>query len=242
MRLFIGIKPDNTIRGKIKAYGARLTTKGKLASLDNIHQTLVFLGNHEPAGVFRFIQIMDKVCRDYTPYVQELGPADSFRRKNKAMFYVGVNPLASPVCALQKSLMAWIIDADIDIDNSAYIPHITVGRGLDYDDIMEEVKGTKVPSGAFLTRGITLFHSTRVDDVLTYVPLYKSFFGGIAKGTVDRIEAEYAIVEIDDRTVHIPKDEIVNIPKEGDKLSISREINIIGHKETKVDLFEELWK
>ena len=121
MRLFIGIKPDNTIRGKIKAYGARLTTKGKLASLDNIHQTLVFLGNHEPAWVFRFIQIMDKVCRDYTPFVQELGSVDSFRRKNKAMFYVGVDPLASPICALQESLMTRIIDAGIEIDTRAYI-------------------------------------------------------------------------------------------------------------------------
>lgn len=242
MRLFIGIQPDYTIRRKIKAFGEGFGIDGKFTSFSNIHQTLIFLGNCDELDILPIKTVIQHICDEYSPFVLGLKGSDCFRRRNKAVLYLGVDEFCSPLLYMQQFLAIELIKKGFILDERKYLPHITVGRGLDYDDIIELSNKIKVPRGAFLVRGLTLFHSTRIDDILTYIPLHETFFKGSIEGIVDRIEASYALVEIGNRTVNIPQNEIKNNAHEGDILSFSREIEVKGFRENRDDLFEKLWK
>jgi 2'-5' RNA ligase len=172
-RLFIAIDPEpamlDTIFKLISTMKREYPTKGMRYTVpQNLHLTLLFLGDTDEQLIPDIGNKLDKICQNFTEFDLEFANLGAFpSRRNPRIIWLGVsNP--KPVTALAKAI---VYDTGFvqEPDKAQFSPHLTLGR------VSEEARGasSEVFSKLFAKLGSTRVGSTRIREVLLYQSILK---------------------------------------------------------------------
>ena len=168
-RLFLGLELNDEARRALDAVRHELQTAGVIGKFHDsslYHLTLVFLGNLPFEAVPAIEQTMHSVHA--APFDLTLSSLGTF--KNGSILWAGVKE--SPALTdYQRRLAQALHDADFAFGEGEYRPHITLAR-----QVRSAMPDLSVPEIPFPVTHATLFESTRIDGVLSYIPLYRSAF------------------------------------------------------------------
>ena len=169
MRLFVAINfPD-----EVKAAVAEIRDGLKEAALrgnftfdENLHLTLVFLGECDARQTKDVISVLDNTS--FSPFTLMLEKVGYFKRDGGNTWWVGLkeNKFLS---VLQSDLSERLNQKGFVLESRKYTPHVTIGREV------------KMPAGfvqpeirqvGFNVTNIELMKSERINGKLVYTPVY----------------------------------------------------------------------
>jgi len=140
------------------------STRGAFVLPDNIHLTLVFLGECDERKTDDVKQVLNKTRFDkFDIHVDSIG---RFKRDSGDLWWAGVRE-NKYLFDLQQSLSDKLIRSGFDIDRKKYKPHITLARKV----ITKIVPNQIEPFGQNISR-IDLIKSEHLGGVLTYTPIH----------------------------------------------------------------------
>jgi 2'-5' RNA ligase len=131
-RLFIGLPPPDDPRAEIVRRTTRLhglDPRARWVIAPNLHVTLLFLGDREPADVPPIVAAIEGVARRHVPYELELDGAGSFgggRRGRTVWMRIGRGRLET--AELANDLASVLSDDESDDQAGDARPHLTLAR------------------------------------------------------------------------------------------------------------------
>jgi 2'-5' RNA ligase len=168
MRLFTAILFNDEVKDKlekIKNTVRAYAIKGNFTLKNNLHLTLVFLGEVEQCDVDSIVKALDKV--EYNKFDMTLNRLGKFSRRDGDILWLGMDKENSDLARLRKLVYREL--GKLGFHQDKFTPHITLGRRVvlkeDLDSIQTNEISTRVDR-------ISLMLSERVDNVLTYTEIY----------------------------------------------------------------------
>ncbi|MDR0767432.1 MAG: RNA 2',3'-cyclic phosphodiesterase [Methanosarcinales archaeon] len=128
MRLFIAADFDNETKDKMSEIIEILKSKskGNFTRYENLHMTLVFIGETEKAKEIKEAVQEALEVPISKPPVLTLDHAGRFKRGNTSLIWIGGEACIFDV--IQKRLAEKLISKGLEIDRKKFVPHITLGR------------------------------------------------------------------------------------------------------------------
>ncbi len=166
MRLFTAIDFSDEILGMLKDCQHQLQSQTRSASLttaENLHLTLVFLGETQEPG--RAVQAMEKISFPSFP-LRVGGKAGHFGD----LWWIGIeknSSLADLTAMLKQSLRR----EGFSIEERKFLPHITIARRVVPMPDQKPIR-LRVPEKEMSVSGFSLMKSERRDGRLLYTELY----------------------------------------------------------------------
>ncbi len=168
MRLFIGINFQDEIKEIINISINTIkskTIRGRFVDKDNIHLTLVFIGECDEASLNRIKNVMDEISID--PFKIKLNDLGRFERKQGDIVWIGLeenSTLSRIVYQLEEVLRR----EGFTIEQRPYIPHVTLGRKVKFLGEFPQVE-FNIPINI---SSLSLMESTSRSGRLQYISLY----------------------------------------------------------------------
>jgi 2'-5' RNA ligase len=173
MRLFVAINFNKEIKSslnenieKLKSYAIQ----GNFTRPENLHLTLVFLGEVFPDKVRSIKQAMDKVVAE--PFVLIINGFGSFQRREGDIYWLGIEKSAT-LLSIYNQLSKELIRVGFTIEKREYKPHLTLGRKIILNQQFN--KSEFVKNMRFMKTEIdqiSLMKSERIKGKLTYTEIY----------------------------------------------------------------------
>lgn len=173
MRTFIAINFNQDVKNRLLSIEKSLKSmseKGRFTSRDNLHMTLIFLGEIAEDRV-KLAQLCVKniTAPKFLMVVNRLG---RFKRPDGDIYWVGIETntiLSSIYNQLYNNLSSY----DFYIKDSEYVPHLTLAR----DYVIKDEEALKKYKEEFekiniQVESIQLMKSEMIDNKLTYTVLY----------------------------------------------------------------------
>lgn len=168
MRLFTAIRFGPATRSRLADLTEELrrhSQRGRFTAPENLHLTLVFLGECNERQVSAAKKAMDQVDFDAVPLlIHRLG---TFRRNRRDLWWAGVEENHA-LAALQKDLRSHLMDAGFALADRRYEPHITLGR-----EILTEMEPWVIEPFGEAVACIELMKSEQLSGRLTYTPIHR---------------------------------------------------------------------
>lgn len=172
MRLFIAIELDARAKDALQEMQAvlkRNSESGSFTHRDNLHLTVVFIGETDRAAQVK--HTLDTLREP--PFELTLSGVGAFSRSEGEIAWCGVREHAalrriftSLVCELRKQGFA--------AEDRKYTPHITLGRKIKRSPNFDWVAyGKTLPPLQVLVSGVSLMKSERIGGKLLYTTIYK---------------------------------------------------------------------
>ncbi len=124
VRLFFALWPDANLRGTLAVWGKRAAGRGRVMRRENIHLTLVFLGDTEAALVPRLIALASKVR--FSPIRVPLDRVDYW--KHKRIIWCGAGEEPQQLSTLVRDLRARLDAGGMSYDSKPFVSHLTLVR------------------------------------------------------------------------------------------------------------------
>ena len=181
MRLFIAVNFDNEIKSRILRIRDRIASqsyKGNFSRPENLHLTLIFIGEAQAEQVPLIRGAMEKACPDCGPLSLDFGSTGFFKHSNKELWYIGLaNSVTHPeqnsaslekLEKLRQDIAAGLRAAGINFDDRPFRPHITLGREIRRNGPIE------LPEQTFCApvNRISLMHSQNIKGQLVYTEIF----------------------------------------------------------------------
>ena len=163
MRLFIAINFSKDTKMQLLALQDKLRSRadqGNFSKPDNLHLTLVFLGECSAKQTAITKNVLSAVC--FEPFFIKLDRVGRFKRPGGDIWWVGVAP-DRVLLELHDSLSEKLSAAGFALESRKYSPHITLGREVTGNFSFDSVQ----PFGETIS-GIDLMRSDRIHGELTY--------------------------------------------------------------------------
>jgi 2'-5' RNA ligase len=133
LRTFIAVDPGRAIRDRIVALQdslARAAADVKWVEPDNLHVTLLFLGEVADREVPRVCRAVNEVVASHAPFTMSVEQVGCFpHARRPRILWVGVGQGAGELCALHDELEPPLLDLGCyRREERRYTPHITLGR------------------------------------------------------------------------------------------------------------------
>ena len=163
MRLFIAINFNTETKSRLLALRDGLRSKsggGNFSLPENLHLTLVFLGECDAREAAAIKSVMDAVS--FEPFEIAIDRVGRFRRDDGDIWWAGVKE-SKALAGLQRELQDRLTEVGFYIENRKYSPHITLGRRVITDE-----KPWGIEAFGEKAAGIDLMLSERVNGRLTY--------------------------------------------------------------------------
>ena len=168
MRLFIAINFNDETRAQLLALCDVLRSRsghGRFSAAENLHLTLVFLGECDAKQAAAAKAVMDATA--FEPFLVTVERAGRFKRNGGDIWWAGLKQ-SKALMDLQEKLTDDLTTAGFTLEKRKYSPHITIGREVATDAApwLIEPFGETVAS-------IELMKSERINGKLTYMAIYK---------------------------------------------------------------------
>ena len=140
MRLFIAINFNDATRAKLIALRDELQNKaayGRFPASDNLHLTLVFLGESDAKQTADAKSAMDAV--NFAPLVVTIDRIGLFRRGGGDIWWAGVLD-NKPLLNLHADLTKKLVAAGFQLEKRRFSPHITLGREVATNEPPREIE------------------------------------------------------------------------------------------------------
>lgn len=126
-RLFFALNMDRSARREIVRLQSRMwgvDVRG-LTRPENLHLTLAFLGNTEPARLEELRQIMDRL--EVPPLALHFDRIGVFRRESGDIWWLGMGENRE-LLKLQAELTKELRKAGFPVEDRKFVPHLTLAR------------------------------------------------------------------------------------------------------------------
>lgn len=195
MRVFIGVRLPEAIKeqlGAVQAEVKRASLKGSFTDPDNFHLTMRFIGEVDPDQKSAIETALARCTQEQVPFQIETVGLGNFFKKNKWIIWLGIKENGQ-LHQLYDRLNAELLgQATTVADEVAFIPHLTLGRGIVLSQEWETL--SKVPQRSdykIPVTALTLFESVRVNGKLVYRPIADFPFHGQTSRTISRKQTNH---------------------------------------------------
>ena len=178
-RLFIGITlPDEAVDALVAdqaALSPHLRT-GRASDRENLHLTLVFLGEVDDDVERRVRDAVQAAATAGRPLTLSLGDLGSFDHRNRLVLWRGIQSGAGldELRSLQARLVRELLDRDVPVEDRHYRPHVTLVRNARLEGREPHV----VRPISFDVSAIRLMWSHHPEGgSLTYTPVFSAELG-----------------------------------------------------------------
>ncbi len=167
MRLFTALCFDDETKEALFAAenAAKAISEGKFTLSENLHLTLVFIGETE--RVTEIESVLDGI--DFPEFEYKISGSGTFE---KGIFWAGVSE-NEKLRELQRILSEKLKAVGFELEEKEFVPHITLARkfrpAADFDS--EKIERL-LPEKPIKANRISLMKSERIDDVLRYTEIY----------------------------------------------------------------------
>jgi len=174
MRLFIGLPIPEAGRKELVSYQQTLKThawKGSFSDMHNLHLTIVFLGDTDRIRIPLIEQVLKTVQSPVIPL--SFHRYGAFRKPDGDVAFLRPDDDAA-VRDIYRQATIGLKAQGFSFEDKPFKAHLTLGRNVRWE------AGYQVPDTdiSFICKEIVLFHSHRVDGLLTYSPLFCQPFSG----------------------------------------------------------------
>jgi len=175
MRLFIAVNFDDAVKKQLLEIQKQLRsqcTRGNFTRPENLHLTLVFLGETPEGKVASLFQIIKDVQALPEAASVELSFTHTgcFTHSHKELWWIGADKNSSGfnnLKAIHDQLIKRLLDSNFSVDNRSFNPHITLGREIKHlEKITLDCDAIKVK-----VDHLSLMRSEHIGGVLTYTEL-----------------------------------------------------------------------
>ncbi|VBB06670.1 rna 2' 3'-cyclic phosphodiesterase [Lucifera butyrica] len=182
LRLFIAIELPEEIIAELDRLRTGLAgeiNKARFVDRSNLHITLQFLGEMEPAMVGKLTDQLRCAALQQRPFVLRLGKPGVFGGKNPfRVLWIGLEGDTQALGTLRSNISAALTGAGFPVPGNNYQPHITLAREI-YFINSRPVRRDEIdcsPAGkAFPVERFSLLESTVIDRRRRYCPLATFF-------------------------------------------------------------------
>jgi len=175
MRLFISINCNTETRDNLLSIQEKIksqSTKGNFTRPENLHLTLVFLGETKEEN----IPVISTVIKNAIQYYDKsfyliFSKVRNFKHFNKELWWIGVDssvPFLSILNDIRRNITNGLSNKNIVFDNKQFKPHITLGREIKHD-IPIVIRDEKI---SFPVKRISLMKSERIEGILKYTEIF----------------------------------------------------------------------
>ncbi len=169
MRLFIAINFTEDVKNELCLTIERLKSnanQGNFTRRENLHLTLVFLGEVAPESIQNIKSAMEKVTVE--KFLLSLSGLGYFKRNGGDIYWMGVER-NNCLAALHSQLCRGLTQAGFTLDNREYKPHLTLGREIRLIDRLDKEAFSKTikPLKQVVDK-ISLMKSERIKGRLIY--------------------------------------------------------------------------
>ncbi len=181
-RLFIAIKIEQSkplieIFGKIKKELAE--EKVKWVDPENLHLTLVFLGNTQDEFIPKIKPLIDDISYKYSQFNMTLSSFGVFKNiQNPTVFWFGIEK-NNVLSEINKELYSKLTELGLLIEMRDFKPHLTIGRSkiinekVKLKDLIDELRDKIITNQK--VENIILYESILTPGGPIYKALHKSF-------------------------------------------------------------------
>ena len=170
MRLFFAVNFQNEVKDALTTVQNDLRKQsfcGNFTRYENLHLTLVFIGDVSESRVDRLVQIAGSVKAE--PFKLRLTQLGRFKRDGGDLIWIGGEKCA-PLFSLHDALATQLRTAGFPLEARPYTPHLTLARGVRLREGFS-LSGYSLKSiDATVTRA-SLMKSERISGRLTYTEL-----------------------------------------------------------------------
>ncbi len=171
MRLFTAVCFDERTKDRLCGTMQNLKkhlTSGNFTTRDNLHLTLVFIGETSREKDIR--RAMDQVSSD--KFELCLGGLGSFRRDRGRIYWIGVR-MSKTLDSIQHQLTQALREDRFPIEERPYKPHLTLARDAKPEEAFQEkLFSETMPEIRLKVSKISLMKSERIAGKLVYTEIY----------------------------------------------------------------------
>ena len=176
MRLFIAIDLPRSFKEelmRIQKEVKGMSCGGRFVPQDNFHITLHFIG--ESDDIAGAAAAMHEAVRGIRPFTLHLGRYTGFEKGGRGRTAVmEVLGELDELPAMHESLESALYDRGFSRERKRFVPHITLGRSVEQDDLTAlELKNSIRANASLTVQAITLFESRREKGEMVYIPLHR---------------------------------------------------------------------
>jgi len=133
IRTFIAVDPGEAIRAQAQALQKKLShghESVKWAEPDNLHITLLFLGEVERSDTLSVCQLVQKVARSTAPFTLEVAGLGAFPNvRRPKILWIGAGEGADAMKELHDRIETPLLErGGYRTEDRGYTPHLTLGR------------------------------------------------------------------------------------------------------------------
>jgi 2'-5' RNA ligase len=169
MRLFTAINFNEETRSNLLGLRDELRDKserGRFSLPENIHLTLVFIGECDATQATTAKTVMNSICIE--PFDITIDSIGRFRRNGGDIWWAGGRGNKT-LLELQRLLTDQLVAAGFSLEKRKYSPHITLGR-----EIVSDVSPRQIEPFGETVSQIDLMKSERINGKLTYTSICRS--------------------------------------------------------------------
>lgn len=170
MRLFLSIPLDEKTKREIIVIRNKLRNhaeSGRFTQEENLHLTLVFLGDVPKEQIPTIINIMDSA--KWIPFPLLLNRMRSFKKDNGSIYWLGCEKCPM-LLKLQKELADKLRVAGFKVEFKVFLPHLTLGRQIVSKKSLEQ----EFPPIVYNVNYFSLMQSDRTNRKLTYKEIHRT--------------------------------------------------------------------
>ncbi len=173
MRLFIAINLNDEIKDHLTKIISQLkanSSRGNFTRRENLHITLVFLGEVAKENLSLIQQAMEEIHAD--SFQLSLSGLGSFGRREGHLYWVGIES-SNRLNDIYQQLREKLTRSGFVVEDRPFKPHLTIGRQVvirsDFDKakLLQLLPPMKMEIGK-----ISLMKSERIEGKLTYTEIY----------------------------------------------------------------------
>ncbi|PKM88424.1 MAG: RNA 2',3'-cyclic phosphodiesterase [Firmicutes bacterium HGW-Firmicutes-10] len=169
MRIFIAYALDENIKEELHMIQQQLKPiyhQGRFKQPKNMHMTLRFVGEVTVEQFERLINEIENKIHQYSSLSAELDQLGFFGKSaKKHSLWIGCPPMPA-MSSLSNELTRCVSAANIPVNDTPFVPHITLAQHGDLIEILPKIKPVTVCFSK-----VCVFLSTRIDGELVYQPL-----------------------------------------------------------------------
>ncbi len=168
MRLFIAINFNSETQSRLIALRNNLRSnsiKGRFSSPENLHLTLVFLGECDEKQAGYVKSAMDATC--FEPFAMNISRTGCFQRSGGDVWWAGIKN-SKELTELYKNLTKKLTEFGFQIEKRKFSPHITLGR-----EIVTTASPRSFEEFGQTVDKIELMKSERIAGKLTYTAIHR---------------------------------------------------------------------
>ncbi|HEV3203129.1 MAG TPA: RNA 2',3'-cyclic phosphodiesterase [Gemmataceae bacterium] len=132
IRTFIGVEIGKTIRERAVALQeilARASTEVKWVEPENLHVTLLFLGEVEDREVARVCKIVADCAQNERAFPMTVATVGCFPNPHRPrIVWIGIGEGAQALCRIHDAMELPLLELGYRREERRYTPHITLGR------------------------------------------------------------------------------------------------------------------